>query len=166
MADDALSIRPFKAGDAEQLQNIRARAFAPVFQSFRDIVGPEIGSVAFATAEGEQARHLSDLCKADAAQKKLFVAERAGRIVGFVAISLDETQKLGEVGLNAVDPDYAGQGFGTQLYEFALDEMRAAGMKVAVVGTGGDPSHAPARRAYEKAGFGPFVPSQWYYRVL
>lgn len=165
MADTRLKIRPFRVGDAEQLQDIRARAFAPVFQSFRDIVGPEIASVAFATAEGEQARHLSDLCKADAAQK-LFVAELAGRIVGFVAVSLDETQKLGEVGLNAVDPDDAGQGFGTQLYEFALDEMRAAGMKAAVVGTGGDPSHAPARRAYEKAGFGPFVPSQWYYRVL
>ena len=34
------------------------------------------------------------------------------------------------------------------------------------VGTGGDPSHAPARRAYEKAGFGPAIPSLYYYRAL
>jgi len=29
------------------------------------------------------------------------------------------------------------------------------GMKVAVVGTGGDPSHAPARKSDEKAGYKP-----------
>jgi hypothetical protein len=33
-------------------------------------------------------------------------------------------------------------------------------------GVGGDPSHIPARRAYEKAGFGPSLPNVWMYRVL
>ena len=37
---------------------------------------------------------------------------------------------------------------------------------VATVGTGGDPSHAPARRAYETAGFGPAIPSLTLYRLL
>ena len=31
--------------------------------------------------------------------------------------------------------------------------MRSRGMDIAVVETGGDPGHAPARAAYEKAGF-------------
>lgn len=39
-------------------------------------------------------------------------------------------------------------------------------MALATVSTGGDPSHAPARRAYEKAGFGPGLPSVYLYRVL
>jgi hypothetical protein len=39
-------------------------------------------------------------------------------------------------------------------------------MRVATVGTGGDPSHAPARRAYEKAGFDREIPSVWMYRPL
>jgi hypothetical protein len=39
-------------------------------------------------------------------------------------------------------------------------------MAVATVSTGGDPSHAPARRAYEKAGFGPAIPSVSLYKLL
>jgi hypothetical protein len=38
-------------------------------------------------------------------------------------------------------------------------------MKVASLSTGGDPGHAPARRAYEKAGYTAF-PIVWYYQDL
>ena len=44
--------------------------------------------------------------------------------------------------------------------------MREAGVRVATVGTGGDAAHAPARRAYEKAGFGPYLPSIYMYKAL
>ena len=81
-------------------------------------------------------------------------------------MSMDHKNRLGEIDLNAVHPDHAARGIGTQLYEFALQEMKAAGMRVATVGVGGDVSHAPARRAYEKAGFGPSIPSLWMYRSL
>jgi hypothetical protein len=47
-----------------------------------------------------------------------------------------------------------------------VDATTKAGMRVATVGTGGDPSHAPARRAYEKAGFNLQIPSVWMYRKL
>jgi GNAT superfamily N-acetyltransferase len=65
-----------------------------------------------------------------------------------------------------VHPHHAGHGIGTALYEFALDHMRQSGMAVATVGVGGDPSHAPARHAYTKAGFGAAIPSLWMYRLL
>ena len=42
---------------------------------------------------------------------------------------------------------------GTELNTFALDRLKESGMKLAVLGTGGDPGHAPARRSYEKAGY-------------
>ncbi len=86
--------------------------------------------------------------------------------MGFVAVSLDKETRVGEIGLNAVHPDLSGRGIGTRLYRHAIEVMKAAGMKVASVGTGGDPSHAPARRAYEKAGFGPAIPSIWMYRAV
>ncbi|MEM7223540.1 MAG: GNAT family N-acetyltransferase [Pseudomonadota bacterium] len=70
---------------------------------------------------------------------------------------------MGEIDLNAVDPDHQGSGVGAWMYAYALDRMKEAGMLVASVGTGGDPSHAPARRAYEKAGFGPAIPSVHLY---
>ncbi|MEM9257441.1 MAG: GNAT family N-acetyltransferase, partial [Pseudomonadota bacterium] len=43
---------------------------------------------------------------------------------------------------------------------------KMAGMRVATVATGGDPSHLPARKAYEKAGFNVQIPSVWYCRTL
>ena len=73
---------------------------------------------------------------------------------------------LGEIGLNAVDPRHAGRGVGTAMYEFALACMKQAGMRAATVATGGDPSHAPARRAYRKAGFDLEIPSVWMCKKL
>jgi GNAT superfamily N-acetyltransferase len=58
------------------------------------------------------------------------------------------------------------EGLGTAMYVYALDIMRAQGMIAASVGTGGDPSHAPARCAYKKAGFARAVQSVYLYRTL
>jgi GNAT superfamily N-acetyltransferase len=116
-------------------------------------------------AEAEQPAHLDDVCNPDS-QAKVFVAQIGSEIVGFVALSLDAKKKVSEIGLNAVHPSFAGQGIGTRLCAFAFDFMRDAGMVVAMVGIGGDASHAPARRAYEKAGFKAEIPSIWLYRRL
>jgi len=43
--------------------------------------------------------------------------------------------------------------------------MRSRGMDIAVVETGGDPGHAPARAAYESAGF-TLLPIARYFRLL
>jgi hypothetical protein len=51
------------------------------------------------------------------------------------------------------------------LNEFALEKMKASGMKIAAVATGGDPGHAPARRSYEKAGY-KALPLVRYYQDL
>ncbi len=165
MNDTDLDIRAFTTSDLDELQHIRALAFAPVFSSFRDIVGPQIADVALASAEEEQEQLLAGLC-APGAPEQVYVAVLDGQVVGFTALSLDENTRVGEISLNAVHPDFSGQGIGTRLYRRAIDVMKAGGMKVASVGTGGDPSHAPARRAYEKAGFGPSIPSLWMYRAL
>jgi len=160
-----VSIRPFEASDLPRLQAIREAAFQPVFRSFREIVGEPIAATAFAAAESEQAALLDKLCQPGSGQR-VFVALKDADIVGFVCVSLDQERKIGEIGLNAVHPSHGGRGIGSQLYRFALDVMRDAGMTVATVGTGGDPSHAPARRAYEKAGFGLAIPSLSLYKRL
>ena len=165
MTDSDLCIREFEAADLESLQQIRAAAFEPVFRSFRETVGAQISAIALASEEADQTELLARLCGTDSPEK-VYVALLNGKVVGFVSIALDEKNRIGEIGLNAVHPDQAGQGIGTSLYEFALDEMKRAGMGVAVVATGGDPSHAPARRAYEKAGFGPSIPSIEMYCLL
>lgn len=160
-----IAIRPFATGDLPRLQEIRAAAFRPVFESFREIVGEAIAARAFATADAEQAALLDQLCRPES-NHRVFVGLSAPEIVGFVSVSLNRATQVGEIGLNAVDPPYMRQGVGTRLYAFALSLMREEGMRLATVSTGGDPSHAPARRAYEKIGFGAGLPSLTLYKLL
>ena len=70
-----------------------------------------------------------------------------------------------EIYMIAVDPAVQRRGVASLLTEHALDEMRTRGMDLAIVATGGDPGHAPARATYEKAGFTP-CPQVWYSRLL
>jgi len=51
------------------------------------------------------------------------------------------------------------------LNTFVLRKLEDGGMKLAVVGTGGDEGHAPARRSYEKAGY-TALPLVRYYKDL
>lgn len=158
-------IRPFEPDDLPALQRIRRAAFEPVFRSFREIVGAEIAAIAFTHADAEQARLLDDICAARSGHH-VRVVTAGGEIVGFVSFTLDTAKRTGEIGLNAVHPDHAGRGLGTWMYAHVLARMKELGMALATVGTGGDPSHAPARRAYEKAGFGPAIPSLYLYKRL
>jgi ribosomal protein S18 acetylase RimI-like enzyme len=161
-----LTIRAFEPGDLPALQRIRAAAFEPVFRSFRDTVGKEIAAIAFAHADAEQARLLDGICEAGSEHRVLVVEAARGEAVGFVSFTVDAGKRTGEIGLNAVHPKRAGRGIGSMMYEHVLARMRELGIALATVGTGADPSHAPARRAYEKAGFGPAIPSVFLYRLL
>ncbi len=161
---DDLSFRRIELGDLPRLQTIRAAAFAPVFASFRELVGTEMAS-AFDRADAEQAQLLAGLAE-EPDGTELWVVERDGKMLGFGAVGFHRDRGVGEIGLNAVDPAQAGQGVGTALYNHLLERMRAEGLSVAEVGTGGDASHAPARRAYAKAGFTKTIPSVVLYRAL
>ena len=155
-----LELRPAKEDDLDRLQEIRQAAFAPIFESFRSILGKEISRVTQARDDEEQAAFLRSLAQPESGWE-LYVAELPRGIVGFVSIRLDRAARVGEIGLNAVEPSSAGHGIGTTMYEFAKGRMSDVGIEVATVSTGGDPSHAPARRAYEKVGFSVGIPSVW-----
>ena len=158
-------IRTYAPADLPALQAVRAAAFAPVFASFRSIVGPDIAALGLATSEQEQADLLNSIASPDSGHA-IAVAETAGTIAGFVSWKPDIAPGIGEITLNAVHPDHGGKGIGTALYAHALAALKSAGMKLATVGTGGDPSHAPARRTYEKVGFSVHIPSIYMYRKL
>ena len=158
-------MRPAIIDDLPYLENIRQAAFEPVFASFRSILGEEIYAMAQAHEDEAQGEYLSSLIALES-EWKVYAAEINRTIVGFVSVQFNQEMKIGEIGLNAVHPDYAGQGIGTKMYDFAIEKMKQAGMHVATVGTGGDPSHAPARRAYQKAGFNVQISSVWLLQKL
>lgn len=165
MTPAGASIRPFRPGDLPAMQEVRRAAFAPIFQSFRTIVGERIFSLGLADLDAEQALLLEALCSVDSGHE-VFVATIGEAVVGFASFSIDAGKRTGEIGLNAVHPDHAGRGVGTAMYQYAEARMKKRGAAVATVGVGGDPSHAPARRAYEKAGFGVGLPSLHLYKLL
>ncbi|WP_237726658.1 GNAT family N-acetyltransferase [Corallococcus coralloides] len=158
-------IRRVYDADGVVLEDIRRAAFEPVFASFRALLGDEIYALAQAKQDAGQAEMLRGLIAPDSGWD-VFAAEVDMRVVGFIAVKVDPETLIGEIGLNAVHPAHAGHGVGTSLYEFALGHMKRAGARVATVATGGDASHAPARRAYEKAGFHAAIPSVWLCRLL
>jgi GNAT superfamily N-acetyltransferase len=160
-----VSFRLFAEGDLPAVERVRDAAYRPVFQSFRDLTGPEIAGIAFARSDADHASYLLGLCAPEAG-RHMHVVELDGALIGFFSYGLNETTKLGEIGLNGVHPDFAGRGVGARMYAFILERMREAGMKAVEVGAGGDASHAAARRAYAKAGFGAPIPSVTYYRTL
>jgi ribosomal protein S18 acetylase RimI-like enzyme len=155
-----LLIRSANDSDAPHLEDVRRAAFAPVFASFRAILGEDISQVTQARDDQKQAEYLASLLIPDPGWE-LYVAEYRGLVVGFVSVQMNRETSIGEIGLNAVHPDWAGVGIGTAMYDVVLERMREAGMRVATVSTGGDSSHAPARRAYQKAGFTVGIPSIW-----
>ncbi|QTK81953.1 GCN5-Like N-Acetyltransferase [Agrobacterium tumefaciens] len=159
-----MEIRPFSPTELDPIQEIRAKAFAPIFSSFREIVGEALAGPAFGNADEEQRRYLDKVLRS--ADETVFVAHLCGRAVGFIHLEMDIERDVGKVGLNAVDPGFGRQGVGTLMYRFAIDFFRSAGLKVAKVSTGGDSSHAAARRAYEKAGFNSAIPTVTLYQRL
>jgi len=159
------SIRLFVPEDLPALQRVRTAAFAPVFRSFREIVGEAIAAIAFTGADAEQAKLLDGICAASS-RHRVLVVSIGEEIVGFVSFTTDAGTRQGEIGLNAVHPAHAGRGIGTWMYRHVIARMKELGMTLASVGTGGDASHAPARRAYAKAGFGPALPSVYLYKLL
>jgi ribosomal protein S18 acetylase RimI-like enzyme len=159
-----LEIRPFRETDLDDILQISVLAWTPIFESFRQILGDSLFAIVYPDWRADQRRGTERDCR-DENGWSAWVAERAGTLVGFVLFRLNHDTKIGEVGYNAVHPDHQNSGTGTMMCEFALGKMREGGMRAANVGTGGDSSHAPARRVYEKVGFRP-LPVVSYYREL
>lgn len=159
-----LYIRPSSDADLAAIVELSLLAWEPVFQSFKQVLGSDIYSILYPDWRKTQREGVEGACR-DKEKYNVLVAEIEGGVAGFLVYELQEKEATGEVVLLAVHPDYQNRGIGTELNLIALQKMRAAGMKMAVVGTGGDEGHAPARRSYQKAGY-TALPLVRYYKNL
>lgn len=159
-----LRIRPFSNSDIEDVVQLSLLAWAPVFSSFEQVLGTRIYTAIYPDWQRQQREVVERVCK-DSDRFTTFVAQLDDAVAGFIAYALNSEDRTGEVELLAVHPDYQNQGIGTELNNFVLGKMKESGIKLAVVGTGGDPGHAPARRSYEKAGY-TGLPLVRYYKAL
>ena len=159
-----LQIRPFSEDDMEDVIQLSLLAWAPVFSSFKQVLGSRIYSALYPDWQGQQREVVERVCK-DGGEFTVYVAQLGETVAGFIAYAVTSEDQIGEVELLAVHPAYQNRGIGTELNNVALEKMKESGVRLAVVGTGGDPGHAPARRSYEKAGY-TALPLVRYYKAL
>ncbi|MBC8453322.1 MAG: GNAT family N-acetyltransferase [Chloroflexi bacterium] len=160
-----VEIRAFRPADLHTILEIAVAAWRPIFASFREIIGDELFDLTTPDPDDKKRQQVTRACQDDS-PTIVWVAEFDDEIAGFITVDMNHETLVAEIGNNAVSPNHQHRGIGTQMYEFVLDYMRQSGMKYAIVETGGDESHAPARRAYEKVGFAGAVPSVVYHLKL
>jgi len=164
MADDGIQIREFHEGDLDAVVAFSLRAWEPVFGSIRDVLGDELFVRLHPDWRSDQAEAVKSCCLSE--QREVFVAVADGKPVGFAAVALNAFHEgMGVIEIIGVDPDYQRRGISSRLTEHATEHMQRCGMDIAVVETGGDPGHAPARAAYRAAGF-TLLPIARYFRLL
>lgn len=158
------TIRPLTDDDVPAVVDLSLRAWAPVFAAVEQVLaGSGVFELLHPDWHDTQRRAVLAVCADDATP--VWVAEVDGAVAGFVAATLQRDEPLGEVYMIAVDPAHQRCGVGSALLAFAGEWLRRQGRTVALVGTGADPGHAPARRLYERAGYTP-LPGVQYFRTL
>ena len=160
-----VEVRPYDEGDLDLIVEFSLRAWEPVFSSLRDVLGDEIfDRLHRPDWESVQADSVRGSCTSD--DRDVFVAVADGRPVGFAAVVLNAFHEgMGAVEIIAVDPVYQRRGIARGVMARCADHLRAQGMDIAAVETGGDLGHAAARGLYESLGYTP-LPVVRYLRHL
>jgi GNAT superfamily N-acetyltransferase len=149
----SVEIRRFEESDLEAVVEFSLRAWEPVYESLRQVLGDAIfarvNQPDWLTVQEEAVR---SSCTSD--ERDVFVAVADARPVGFAAVACNAFHDgMGVVDIIAVDPSYQRRGIATKLMERSAEHMREKGMDIAAVGTGGDAGHGPARALYESLGY-------------
>jgi len=164
MSNDIV-IRNVKPEEVEMIAQIAVAAWEPIYASRQKMVGDDLFAILHTHWREKKADQIREASKADN-PTVVCVAVMDGRIAGFVTYRADEETVVGEIGNNAVDPACQGHGIAGKMYAYVFERMRETGTRYVKVSTGGDVGHAPARRAYEKAGFDRCIPHVEYWREL
>ena len=158
-----MEMREYREGDLEEVMRIANKAWAPIRKMSRDALGDAISDIlnpdGDAKSKGVQVK-----AQIDSGKYGIAVCEHEGAIVGFITYTINGL--IGEICNNAALKTTGLKGIGQTMYHYVLEQFRQAGVKVARVTTGLDYAHAPARRAYERAGFQKHLDSTTYYMEL
>lgn len=145
-------IEPYDDSMIDDVVRLSLRAWAPVFESMRAAMLPEVFR-AFYRDDWRSAQRTAVEAVCSAQDVHVDVATESSRVQGFVALKLHPEDRMGEIYMIAVDPDAQRRGIAAELIRHSDAWFAQQGMSIAMVETGGDPGHAPARHAYETAGY-------------
>jgi ribosomal protein S18 acetylase RimI-like enzyme len=164
-ATQRIVTRRLADADLDAVVALSLAAWASVFASLEEQLGPTIFTMIYPDWRRTQAAAVRAVCVDE--ENDVRVACVDDQVVGFVAVGLvaEDAARAGEIHMIAVDPGHQRAGVGSALMRQALAVAEAHGVQLAVIATGGDPGHAPARALYERFGFRP-LPGVRYYRAV
>ena len=146
----------------EQIAKIAIDAWTPIREEFRKLLGDEIYNSQFTDWQAKKVASVSNQLLGGNG----YVATDGKKVVGFISYMVHTDTNTGEILANAVSSDARGMGVGSKMYDFIISKMKSDGIEFVTVNTGLDDAHAPARRAYERAGFSASLPSVQYYKKI
>ena len=156
----ALGIRLATEADAEAVVAIAIAEWEAIYQGYRAQLGDEVFSLFFRDYRGQKEAGI----RSNLASGTMYVTECEGKIAGFIHYVYDAKSRTGTISNNAVSGEFRGKGIGPRQYEHVFALLREQGAIGVRVTTGLDEGHAPARRAYTKAGFAANTQSITYYK--
>ena len=158
-----MEMREYREGDLEEVMGIANQAWAPIRKMSRDALGDAISDILNPDGDAKS-KGIQVKWQIDSGNYSIAICEHEGAIVGFITYTINGP--IGEICNNAALKSTGLKGIGQTMYRYVLEKFRQAGVKVARVTTGLDYAHAPARRAYERAGFSRHLDSTTYYMEL
>ena len=158
-----MRIEPYNDSRLDAIVRLSLRAWEPVFESIASVMDPDVYREQHPDWRVTQRNAVESVCADE--NVHVWVASEGSQTVGFVVLKLHTEERMGEIYMIAVDPDFQRRGIATALTNHSLAWFKQAGMTTVMVETGGDPGHAPARRTYESAGFRLF-PIARYFKKL
>ena len=158
-----MKMREYRADDLEPVMEIADLAWRPIRQMGRETLGDAIADVLNPLGDAKS-KGLQVKAQIESGKYGIAVCEHENTVVGFITWQIDGP--VGEICNNGALQASGLKGIGQTMYHYVFDVFRQAGVKVVRVTTGLDWAHAPARRAYERAGFKKHLDSTTYYMEL
>ena len=131
-----MQIRSLVDDDVDAVVALSLAAWAPVFEGVEQELGPTVHRLLFPDWPAAQAQAVEAVLRSP--EHTSWVATVDDRPVGFVAIHFadEDAARVGEIDMVAVDPGCQRAGVGAMLVRHTVEQIRAAGVGLAVLGTG------------------------------
>jgi ribosomal protein S18 acetylase RimI-like enzyme len=142
-----VTVRLYRPEDLEPIKRLTLESFGGV--TLEQNVEEKLGQLNGHDWRWRKARHIDEDVAAHAAG--IFVAERAGAVIGYITTRIDREAGKGRIPNLAVTQEFRGQGLGRLLIEHALDYFRREGLAYAMIETMAQ--NAAGNQVYPACGF-------------
>ncbi len=140
-------IRPYQPADLPVLRQITVDSFGGV--ALEQVLEDKFGRWNERSWKARKADHIDDDCAAN--PSGVFIADRAGQILGYITTRVDRHNSRGRIPNLAVIEEARGLGLGRRLVDHALDYFRKEGLHVAMIETMA--SNSIGQHLYPSCGF-------------